>query len=168
MIDKITPAFLLLGSCADPNSSWMCLRSIRTFGLRMKQQCQNALKLAEFLENDKRVRQVNYPGLKKHPQFKIAEETFKNGYGPMLSFLVEDNREKVDKFIQRLNMVEYLGTLGGYRSSLAHPATAFRFEFSPEKLIDMGMTEGLIRISVGAEEAEDLIEDIKQALEVFE
>lgn len=167
IINKIIPSYLLLGSCADANSSWLCLRGIRTFSMRMKQQCQNALKLAEFLESDKRVRKVNYPGLDEHPQHNIAMETFKQGFGPMISFLVEDDRAKVDKFIRKLNMIEYLGTLGGYRTSLAHPATAFRFEFTKEELVSMGMTEGLIRISVGAEEAEDLIEDIKQALDVF-
>ena len=85
----------------------------------------------------------------------------------MLSFRVEDDREKVNEFIRRLEMIKYLGTLGGFRTSLAHPATAFRNEFSPEQLKKMGMEEGLIRISAGIEDSEDIINDIKNALEVF-
>ncbi len=168
LIEKIIPSYLLLGGCADANSAWLALRGIRTFGLRMRQQIQNAQKIAEALVKDPHVRHVNYPGLPDHPQHKIASEILSNGYGPMISFLVEDNRDKVDEFMHRLKIVEYLGTLGGYRTSIAHPATAFRFEFTQEKLLEMGMTEGLIRISVGAEEAEDLIEDFTQALRVFD
>lgn len=85
----------------------------------------------------------------------------------MLSFRVEDDREKVDEFMHRLKLVKYLGTLGGIRTTIAHPATAFRNEFTQEQLEEMGMYEGLIRISTGAENIDDLIEDFTQALEVF-
>lgn len=85
----------------------------------------------------------------------------------MLSFRVEDDRNKVNEFMHRLRLVKYLGTLGGYRTTIAHPATAFRFDFSPEQLVEMGMEEGLIRVSVGIEQIDDLIQDFKQALTVF-
>lgn len=86
----------------------------------------------------------------------------------MLSFRVEDDRQKVNEFMHRLKVVKYLGTLGGYRTTIAHPATAFRFDFTPQQLRDMGMEEGLIRISSGIESIEDLIADFKQALSVFD
>ena len=86
----------------------------------------------------------------------------------MLSFRVEDDREKVDEFMHRLKLVKYLGTLGGIRTTIAHPATAFRNEFTQEQLEKMGMYEGLIRISTGVENIEDLVEDFTQALTVFQ
>ncbi len=159
---------LRLGCCLDPNSSWLALRGIRTMGLRVSKQMENAQLLAEALSSDRHVRKVNYPGLKSHPQHVLAERIFTEGYGAMISFCVEDSRDKVNAFMHKLRLVKYLGTLGGYRTSIAHPATAFRFDFTQEELIKMGMSEGLIRISVGIEDIADLIHDFKQALEVFD
>ncbi len=85
----------------------------------------------------------------------------------MLSFRVEDDLEKVDEMIHRLKVIRYLGTLGGIRTSLAHPATAFRHEFSREELEAVGIYDGLVRISAGIEDAGDLIEDLREALGVF-
>lgn len=167
IIQSINPSYLLLGGCLDANSSWLALRSIRTMRLRVEKQMENADRLAKTLAEDTRVKYVNYPSLEYHPQHELAKRLFKNGFGPMLSFRVEDDREKVNEFIHRLDMIKYLGTLGGFRTSLAHPATAFRNEFSEEQLRKMGMEEGLIRISAGIEESEDIIGDIKNALEVF-
>lgn len=167
IINKIIQVQLLLGGCGDPNSSWMILRSIRTMDLRVKRQLENAEKLAEILSNHPSVKYVNYPSLKNHPQHELAKRIFEHGYGAMLSFRVEDNREKVNAFMHKLQLVKYLGTLGGYRTTIAHPATAFRLEFTQEELIEMGMDEGLIRISIGIEDIEDLIYDFSQALEVF-
>ena len=167
LIKKMNQYFLLLGCCLDPNSAWLLLRSVRTMKLRVEKQMENARKIAEALAGDPRVRYVNYPSLSYHPQHELAEKIFKNRFGPMLSFRVEDDREKVNGFIRSLDIVKYLGTLGGYRTSLAHPATAFRYEFTPEKLRKMGMEEGLIRISAGIEDADDIINDIKSALDVF-
>ena len=167
IIQSINPSYLLLGGCLDANSSWLALRSIRTMRLRVEKQMENADRLAKALAEDTRVKYVNYPSLEYHPQHELAKRLFKNGFGPMLSFRVEDDREKVNEFIHRLDMIKYLGTLGGFRTSLAHPATAFRNEFTEEQLRKMGMEEGLIRISAGIEESEDIIGDIKNALEVF-
>lgn len=167
IIKKINPYYLLLGCCLDANSAWLALRSVRTMKLRVERQMENADKIAHALADDPRVKYVNYPSLEYHPQHELAKKILKNGYGPMLSFRVEDDREKVNEFIRRLKIIKYLGTLGGYRTSLAHPATAFKYEFSKEKLKEMGMEEGLIRISAGIEDADDIINDIKTALDVF-
>jgi methionine-gamma-lyase len=86
------------------------------------------------------------------------------GYGAMLSFRIEDKREKVDRFMESLKLICYLGTLGGIRTTFTHPRTAFINNFSAEELDRMGLAEGLIRISVGAEDSRDLIEDLLQAL----
>lgn len=133
----------------------------------MSRQFANAKALAEALQKDGHVRYVNYPSLTNHPQHELAMQLMPNGCGAMLSFRVEDDREKVNEFMHRLKLVKYLGTLGGYKTTIAHPATAFRFEFTPEQLIKMGMEEGLIRISVGIEDIQDLIADFRQALTVF-
>jgi cystathionine gamma-synthase len=165
---KMYSSQLRLGCCLDPNSSWLALRGIRTMGLRVSRQIENAQLLAEALSNNPQVRKVNYPGLKSHPQHILAARIFTGGYGAMISFCVEDNREKVNAFMHELKLVKYLGTLGGYRTSISHPATAFRLDFTQDELIGMGMSEGLIRISVGIEDITDLIHDFTQALEVFE
>lgn len=168
IMKKIYSDYLLFGGCLDPNSAWLMLRSIRTMEMRVSKQFENARKIAEALQTDPHVRYVNYPTLSNHPQRELAARLMPNGCGAMLSFRVEDDRDKVNAFMHKLKLVKYLGTLGGYRTSIAHPATAFRNEFTPEKLKEMGMEEGLIRISVGAEAVEDLIADFKQALTVFE
>jgi methionine-gamma-lyase len=165
---KMYPSQLRLGCCLDPNSSWLALRGVRTMGLRVGRQIENARLLAEALNAHPCVSRVNYPGLETHPQHELAKRIFSGGYGAMISFCVEDSREKVNDFMHRLKFVKYLGTLGGYRTSIAHPATAFRFDFTQEELTRMGMNEGLIRISVGIEDINDLIDDFSQALTVFE
>jgi len=168
LMKKIYSDYLLLGGCLDPNSAWLMLRSIRTMEMRVTKQFENARKIAEALQTDSHVRYVNYPTLPNHPQRELAARLMPNGCGAMLSFRVEDDRDKVNAFMHKLKLVKYLGTLGGYRTTIAHPATAFRNEFTPQKLKEMGMEEGLIRISAGAEAVEDLIADFKQALTVFE
>lgn len=168
LMKKIYADYLLLGGCLDPNSSWLMLRSIRTMEMRVTRQFQNAKAIAEALAADLHVRYVNYPSLPNHPQHDLAIKLMPNGCGAMLSFRVEDDREKVNAFIHKLKIVKYLGTLGGYRTTIAHPATAFRFDFTTEELHAMGMEEGLIRISAGAEDHADIIADFKQAMTVFD
>lgn len=167
IIDIIQPKFRWLGCCMDPNSAWLTQRSIKTMSMRVNAQFSNAEKLAKALLKLPMIKTVYYPGLENHPQHELAKKILNGKYGAMLSFRVEDNREKVDEFMHRLKLVKYLGTLGGIRTTIAHPATAFRNEFTQEQLEEMGMYEGLIRISTGIENINDLIEDFTQALEVF-
>ncbi|MDL2226201.1 aminotransferase class I/II-fold pyridoxal phosphate-dependent enzyme [Deltaproteobacteria bacterium OttesenSCG-928-M10] len=166
-IKKTAATARLLGPLCDPQSAWLLMRSLRTFDLRVTRQMDNAARLAESLSQNPRVRQVNYPGLPGHPQHDLAARMFGGRFGAMLSFRVEDDREKVNEFLHRLKTVRYLATLGGDRTSVAHPATAFRLDFSPEELLKFGMHEGLIRISAGLEPAEEIIGDLNQALAVF-
>ena len=167
LVKKVRRTQVLLGSCMAPDSAWLALRSLRTMDLRVRRQMENAAAIAGALEADSRVRYVNYPGLASHPQHELATRLLDGGYGAMLSFRVEDDLGKVDEMIHRLKVIRYLGTLGGIRPSLAHPATAFRHEFSCEELEAVGIYDGLIRISAGIEDAEDLIQDLRWALEVF-
>ena len=167
IIDCIRPKFLLLGCCMDPNTAWLTHRSIKTMGMRVKTQFRNATRLAEALDRNPYIKTVHHPSLPDHPQHELAKKQLDGYYGAMISFRVEDDTKKVNAFIRKLKIVKYLGTLGGIRTSIAHPATAFRNEFTPEQLLDMGLYEGLIRISTGAENVDDLILDFEQALEVF-
>ncbi len=166
-IGQLTNTYYLLGAALDANSAWMFQRSVQTMNMRVKAQQENAILLADALEKNPLVKKVYHPSLESHEQHELAKELFTDGYGSMISFLVEDSREKVDAFIHRLELVKYLGTLGGIRTSFVHPLSAFRGTFSKQELEQMGLSEGLIRISVGAENSKDIINDIEQALEVF-
>jgi Cystathionine beta-lyases/cystathionine gamma-synthases len=166
LIDRIYPKYLLLGCCLDPVSSWMTLRSIKTMSMRVRTQNQNAVKIAQALAQDPHVKAVYHPSLPDHPHHELASRIFDTdyGYGAMLSFCLEDDHEKVAKFMKSLKLICYLGTLGGMRTTFTHPRTAFVNNFSGEELDRMGLAEGLIRISVGAEDSRDLIADFTQAL----
>lgn len=168
LIRKLRPQYLLLGCCLDPNTAWLTQRSIKTMGMRVEKQNENARLLAKALSEDSRVRAVHHPSLPSHPQHELASRIFDCGCGAIISFRVEDSREKVNDFMHRLKLVKYLGTLGGIRTTYTHPATAFRDEFTQQELEEMGMYEGLIRVSVGAEDIRDLIEDFTQALGAFD
>lgn len=167
IISALLPQYLLLGCCMDPYSSWLTLRSIKTMGMRVRKQNENASALALALYNNPYVKAVYHPSLSSHPQHALAKRLFACGFGAILSFCVEDSREKVNAFMRQLEFVKYLGTLGGMRTTYTHPATAFRNKFSPQQLREMGLDEGLIRISVGVEDINDLIYDFSQALNVF-
>lgn len=169
LIHKLMPQYLLLGCCLDPYSAWLFARSARTLSMRVRKQNENAVALADALNGDARVLKVHHPSLKDHPQKALADCIFAAGmYGAMISFQVEDDIKMVDQFLHRLELIQYLGTLGGIRTSVTHPATAFKNEFTREELQDMGLRDGLIRISVGAENVADLIYDVTQALSVFD
>lgn len=167
IIKKINHKFLLLGCCMDPNTAWLTHRSVKTMGMRVKAQFKNAIELAKALEKNIVVKKVYHPSLNSHPQHELAKKIFHENYGAMISFRVEDDIKKVNEFMHRLKIVKYLGTLGGIKTTITHPATAFINEFSKAELENMGMFDGLIRISTGAEDVNDLIDDFTQALEVF-
>lgn len=168
LIRHIQRTYLLLGCCMDPNSAWLFARSARTMFMRVRKQNENANAIAKALKALPCVKVVYHPSLTDHPQHTLAEKLFTPGmYGAMISFQVENDLQKVNAFLHRLELIQYLGTLGGIRTSVTHPATAFKNEFSEAELHAMGLWEGLIRISVGAEDATDLINDLSQALQVF-
>ena len=166
LIDRIYPKYLLLGCCLDPVTSWMTLRSVKTMSMRVRAQNQNAILIAKALSQDPHVKEVYHPSLPEHPNHELAARMFDTnyGYGAMLSFRLEDDLEKVVKFMKSLKLICYLGTLGGIRTTFTHPRTAFVNNFSEEELDRMGLAKGLVRISVGAEDSRDLIEDLLQAL----
>ena len=130
----------------------------------------NADKLARALEKDPHVIKVNYPTVEKYPQKELAKKLFKNSNmcGAMLSFEMPSDREKINEFMKRLNICHYAPTLGGVRTTMSHPATSSHRDLPEEMKKALGITEGLMRISVGIEEPEDLIADFTQALKAFD
>lgn len=157
-----------IGSVSDPMSSWLMLRSLRTLDLRMAKHMENGLAVARALEQDPHVTKVLYPGLESHPQHELAGRLFKNGYGGMLSFFVPEDREKINEFMHRLKYVRYAMTLGGPRTTIAHPVTSSHYDVPEEERRKMGITFGMIRMSVGLENAQDIIDDLTEALKAFD
>lgn len=159
---------VLLGTNCDAFTSWMVLRSIRTLDLRVKKQMENAAALAAALEKNPHIARVIHPSLISHPQHELAKEQF-NGYGAMLSIIMKnEDREKMNAFMRRLRLVRYAMTLGGFRTTMAHPVTSSHADLSEEERQKLGITFGLLRISVGMENVDDLIHDFNQALTVYD
>lgn len=168
LIKKIYDNQVLLGATADAFTSWLVQRGIRTMELRVSKQADNAYKLAKALEADSHVKKVMYPGLESHPQHELAGRMMRYGYGAMISIYLPDERDKMNKFMSRLNLAHYAMTLGGYRTSLSHPVMSSHYDVPEEERLKIGITDGLLRISVGIENPDDLIKDFTQALKVYD
>lgn len=164
---KNQPVF---GTAGGNFNIWMCLRSMQTLGLRISKQMENADKLARALEKDPHVVKVNYPTVEKYPQKELAHALFAEGggCGAMLSFEMPADRAKINEFMKRLKICHYAPTLGGLKTTMSHPCTSSHRELTPEMRAELGITEGLMRISVGIEEADDLIKDFTEALKAFD
>ncbi len=162
-IARITPIASTFGLTGNPFDSWMALRGIATLAVRTERSTANALDLAHRLEAHPSVVQVNYPGLAAHPDHALACQILKSGFGAMVSFDV-GGRVQAERFIKSLAHIPYAPSLGDVATTLSHPTTtSHRFQ-TPEEWSRQGITEGLIRLSVGIEAVEDLWIDLNQAL----
>ncbi|AVQ22439.1 aminotransferase class I/II-fold pyridoxal phosphate-dependent enzyme [Fusobacterium nucleatum subsp. nucleatum ATCC 23726] len=169
IIDAIHPVRMLCGTPGDPHAAHAMMKSFATMDLRLKKQMSNAAKLAAALEENKYVSKVNHPSLKSFSQHELALKLFTSNdtMSGMMSFIVPEDFEKIDKFMLRLNFAHYAMTLGGVRTTLVHPVTSSHSHMPDEARRAMGITPGLFRLSVGIEDVDDLIEDFNQALKVF-
>lgn len=154
----------ITGGVIDPNSSYLLIRGLKTFELRMKRHNENGQIVAEHLERHPKVKRVYYPGLPSHPHYDIAKRQMK-GFGGVVTFEVEDNISYVLNFLGRLNIVNIGPSLGGVESLITHPATISYYNCTREERLELGIKDGLIRLAVGVENAEDIINDIDQALD---
>lgn len=169
LCDKIQPVAMLLGTPGDPFSSWLIERGIHTASLRLPQAMHTAEKLARTLAAHKHVSRVNHPSLPEYPQKALADKMFgKNGYCAMLSFIVPEDLDKIDEFMLALKFPRYAPTLGGLHTTLSHPVTSSHMGVPDETRRKMGITPGMIRVSVGIEDADDLTADFENALKVFD
>jgi cystathionine gamma-lyase/cystathionine beta-lyase len=158
--------FLLnaLGTCAAPFDCWLVLRGIETLAVRMRQHENNALAVANFLKEHPKVKRVFYPGLASHPGHEIAQRQMK-GFGGVVSFEIKGGLEHLKAFLSRLKIFALAESLGGAASLAEHPATMSHASMLAEHRKKAGINDELIRLSVGLENADDLIEDLSQALE---
>ncbi|WP_044640991.1 bifunctional cystathionine gamma-lyase/homocysteine desulfhydrase [Risungbinella massiliensis] len=151
-----------IGAVLGPHDSWLLMRGIKTLGLRMKQHEQSARRIAEWLADHPKVQKVFYPGLSTHPGHLIAAEQA-NGFGGMISFEVQDG-EVAEKVLRSTKYFVLAESLGAVESLISLPAKMTHASIPAERRQELGITDGLIRISVGVEDVEDLIEDLSQAL----
>lgn len=165
LVAKCYELQVLLGTQADPFTSWLVQRGMRTLDLRIHQQAKNATALAAALDNSPYVLKVHHPSLANHPQHDIAAREFGDSYGGMLSVEFPESREKMNALMQNLHLAHYAMTLGGYRTSLSYPPMSSHYDVPKEERLKMGITDGLLRISCGIENTEDLVNDFLQAVE---
>jgi cystathionine beta-lyase len=149
------------GGSLDANTCWLVERSLKTIVVRVRQQNSNALAIAEFLAGDGRVSRVYYPGLTNHPDHSIAKAQMPGGFGGMLSFELKGDAHK---FMDKLQLIKRAISLGGVESTATSPAKTSHVKMSAADRQAIGVTDKLVRLSVGIEEVQDLIEDMKQAL----
>ena len=147
----------------DPMTAFLALRGLRTLELRIQRQNENAMKIATFLAANENVKKVYYPGLTSHPDHEIAQKQMA-GYGGMLSFEVNGDFTVTKFFMDRLKMIKLATSLGGVSSLANQPITNTHAALSPEARSKAGIRENLVRLSVGIESAESLINDLQQAL----
>lgn len=165
MAEKIKFFQKSAGAVLSPFESWMILRGIKTLPLRMERHDHNGRKVAEYLSKNKKVKKVLYPGLKSHPQFALAKKQMR-GFGGMVSFDV-GTYKKAKKLLESLKLCALAGSLGGVETLISHPASMTHAFASDQERRRLGITDGLVRISVGIEDVEDIIQDLKRGFKTI-
>tara|TARA_R110001592_G_scaffold318469_1_gene595622 strand:+ start:1718 stop:2896 length:1179 start_codon:yes stop_codon:yes gene_type:complete len=151
------------GPALSPFNAWILSKSLETLAVRVDKHCENALKVAEFLESHKRVNWVKYPFLKSHPKYKVAKKQMKLG-GNIVAFEVKGGIKAGRKFLNAIKICSLSANLGDTRSIVTHPASTTHSKLSEEDRQQVSITDGLVRISVGLEHVDDIIQDLEQAL----
>ncbi len=164
LIEKVTHKLNHLGGSLDPHAAFLLHRGIKTLALRVKQHNESAVQIAHFLEKHPAVAKVNYPGLESHPNHERAKRLF-DGFGGMMSFELHDGVEGAESFMRAARLPAVAPSLGGVETLVTRPSLTSHSGLSPEDRRRLGISDGLIRLSVGIEATQDLIEDFEQALE---
>ena len=154
-----------LGASLSPINAWLLIQGLESLSLRIERHVSNAQKVAGFLENHPKVTKVNYPSLPSSPYYKLAQKYFPKGTGSIFSFELQGGREAARRFIDAAQIFSDLANVGDSKSLLVHPASTTHQQLNDEALKAAGITSGTIRISVGLENVDDLLDDLKQALE---
>ena len=153
-----------VGSISGPFDSFLALRGLKTLALRMERHCTSALKIAEWLEGRPEVRRVVYPGLQSHPQHELARRQMGGGFGGIITFVLDRDIDGARRFLERTRLFTLAESLGGVESLIEHPAIMTHASIPPDQRERIGISDGLIRMSVGIEDSDDLIADLGQAL----
>jgi cystathionine beta-lyase/cystathionine gamma-synthase len=164
LIAKILSTRTTLGNCMDPHAAWMLVRGLKTLAVRVQRQNENALRVAEFLSSDAKVHRVHYPFLKNHPQAAVARSQMAGG-GGMVSFEVEGTGDDARRLTESLRLFTLAPSLGGVESLVSIPVLTSHLTLAAEERQKIGVTEQMVRLSVGIESVEDLIADLEQALQ---
>jgi cystathionine gamma-lyase len=153
-----------VGAVAAPWDSFLLLRSTKTLHIRLQRHCENAARIADFLAEQKQIERVVYPGREDHPQHAIAKKQMVGGYGGMITAYFKDGLEPARRFLERVKLFSLAESLGGVESLIEHPAIMTHASVEPHLRQQIGLSDGLVRFSVGIEDVEDLLSDIQEAL----
>jgi len=152
-----------IGSIMSPFDSFLVLRSLKTLAVRMERHCENAFKIANFLEGHEAIAKIYYPGLASHPNHDVAKKQM-NGYGGMITVVLKGGLKSATTFLERTKLFALAESLGGVESLIEHPAIMTHASVPSDLRKELGIEEGLVRLSVGIESSEDLLADLDQAL----
>ncbi len=153
-----------LGACISPDNCWLFLQGLETLSLRMERHCENALDIANFLNKHDKVEWVYYPGLPSNDNYETASQYLKNGFGGMVTFGIKGGLEAGRNFIEGLELISHLANVGDAKSLAIHPASTTHSQLSAEQLVECGISDSMVRLSIGIEHIDDIREDIVQAL----
>ncbi|QXZ08298.1 O-acetylhomoserine aminocarboxypropyltransferase [Comamonas sp. Y33R10-2] len=156
------------GACLSPHSAWLILQGIETLPLRMERHMKNTERVVQFLASHPLVSRVGHPMLESHSSYALAQKLLPRGAGSVFSFDIAGNRNQGKTFIEALKIFSHLANVGDCRSLVIHPASTTHFRMSDEALAQAGISQGTIRLSIGLEDADDLIDDLKRALKAAE
>jgi cystathionine beta-lyase/cystathionine gamma-synthase len=162
-MERIRHFVIYLGGSMDPGAAYLLIRGLKTLGVRVERQCANALAVAKFLETHPKVARVHYPGLKSHPDHALAKRQMR-GFGSMLAFDLKGGLPAARRFCDRVRLFLLAASLGGVESLVVLPIYSSHYRMSRAELSRAGVTPGTVRVSVGLEDAADLIADLRQAL----
>jgi len=152
-----------LGACISPDNAWMFLQGLETLHLRMAKHCENAVEVAKYLQRHTKAVWVRYPGLEDDPTYPIASKYLKNGFGGMVVFGIHGGLEAGKKFIESLRLFSHLANVGDAKSLALHPSSTSHSQLTEQQQRESGLTPDLIRLSVGIESIEDILNDLEQA-----
>lgn len=161
--ETLLPFHRHTGPALSPFNAWVALKGLETLDLRIAKHCDNAEKIAAFLEGHEKIARVYYPGLESHPDYAIAQKQMTR-FGNMIAFEVKGGKQETFEFVNKLNIIDISNNLGDTKSLITHPATTTHSNIEPEERAKIGIGDNLLRYSVGLEDADDLIADIRAAL----
>ncbi|MDO9022423.1 MAG: PLP-dependent aspartate aminotransferase family protein [Deltaproteobacteria bacterium] len=164
LIDAIRDFRGVLGGVLDPHAAYLLLRGVKTLGLRVARQNASALSLARALESDPRIERVFYPGLESHPDHRVAVAQM-SGFGGVVSFLVKGDGPRTERFVDACRIAAIAPSLGGVETLIEQPALMSYYEMSPDERLAVGIPDNLVRLAVGIESCDDLLDDLARALD---
>jgi methionine-gamma-lyase len=167
LLERIRPVHFYLGACMDPHQAWLALRGLRTLGMRVRTAQDNAGRIAAYLESHPKVEWVRYPGLVSHPQHELARRQM-DGAGSLISFEVSGGVDGGSRLLDSVGLMTLAVSLGGIETLIQHPASMTHAAMSRQHRLAAGISDGLVRVSIGCEDVEDLVADFEQAFAAVE